>query len=34
MLVIFVLMYETSELENTLSTVCLHIVPNEVITTA
>lgn len=34
MLVIFVLMYETSNLDNTLSTTRLHIVPNEVMSTA
>lgn len=33
-LVIFVLMCETSELDNTLFLVRLHTVPNEVITTA
>lgn len=34
MLVIFLLVFETFVLDNTLSTVCLHIVPNEVITAA
>lgn len=34
MLVIFLLVLETSVLDNTLSTVCLHIVLNEVITAA
>lgn len=34
MLVIFLLVFETSVPENTLATVCLHIVPNEVIAAA
>ena len=34
MLVIFLLVFETSVLDNTLATLCLHIVPHEIITAA